>query len=93
MRVSGKKVGLLVATLVAAVSVGQYSMHNAAHASTSTIANAPNKAPEAVNVKVATAPKQMTENKYASYLQVLEDINEDPEHAQAKMVTGSYAIR
>lgn len=93
MRVSGKKVGLLVATLVAAVSVGQYSMHTAAHASTSTIANARNAAPQAVAVKVTSAPKQVTEDKYASYLQVLENIHEDPEHTQAKMVTGSYAIR
>jgi len=94
MRVTGLKVSLFVSALVALITVGEHSLTNAAaHASmtahTQTV-SAPAAAPNAAPFPTPSASE--TEPDYDSYVQVYDDVDEDPEHAQARMITSSYEI-
>jgi hypothetical protein len=102
MRVTGLKVALFLSALVGMISVGEYSLLNAAHASTTgsastlhTVSRA-NLQTASLNVKadahtVATS-RPAVDDSCESYVQVFDEIDEDPEHAQARMVTASYDI-
>ena len=100
MRVS-VKVALLVSALAGMATVGEYSLLSAAHASTG-----PQHASEGAEVlHTHTAKPENTARQklrhpavvkdsddYDSYVEVFQEIDEDPEHAQAKMITPSYDI-
>lgn len=87
------KVALLVGLLAGVASVGEYSLHSAAHASTGATPLHTSKIRTTHSERKATKQVAIKDNDdYDSYVEVFNEIDEDPEHAQAKMITPSYDI-
>lgn len=92
MRVSVKAT-LLIGCLAGMATIGEHTLLNAAHASTGHTADV---AKTQIAIVHKTITKQIAtsvrDDDYDSYVDSLNAIEEDPEHAQAKMITPSYDI-
>ncbi|MBX3075946.1 hypothetical protein KF913_18705 [Candidatus Obscuribacterales bacterium] len=92
MRVS-VKAALLIGFLAGMATIGEYNLLNAAHASTGHTAVKPKTQIAFVHKTVTKQiPTTIRDDDYDSYVDSLNAIEQDPEHAQAKMITASYDI-
>ncbi len=100
MRITGLAVALI---LSAVVSLGAQAMHRSEasatvkvqpeHLNTITRATEKTQSGDSLLTPSVSVRRQAQTEECASYIQVLDSVDEDPEHAQARMVTPSYAIR